>query len=129
MVRYYSRKQGNCGLHYAIALLTLWKRYREAIQFSARLRLPGNTSQADVDALTNDILRDLNLSSVKDRVINRNHGLSGGERRRVSLGVELVTSPRVILLDEVTSGELSCRCPVVKGKCRLHLSHKVLFSS
>lgn len=77
---------------------------REAIRFSARLRLPRDVSEDFISDLTSDILSDLKLKHVQDQIISRNRGMSGGEKRRVSLGLELVTRPQVLLLDEVTSG-------------------------
>lgn len=78
---------------------------REAIQFSARLRLPSTTSDDEMNHITQSVLKQLNLSRVADSIIfNGIAGISGGERRRTSLGMELVTKPSIVLLDEITSG-------------------------
>ena len=53
----------------------------------------------------NNILEVLHLTNVADNLIGRGRGLSMGERRRVSLGRELVVSPDIIVLDEATSGK------------------------
>lgn len=81
---------------------------REAITFSARLRLDKNIPDSKIDSLVNDILENLNLSECADRLIGGGPllkgGLSGGERKRVQCGVELVTHPEIVVLDEPTSG-------------------------
>lgn len=78
---------------------------REAIRFSARLRLPRDITEEQINGLVKSILSDLKLTAVQDRVILRDQGLSGGEKRRVSLGLELVTRPKILFLDEITSGK------------------------
>ena len=81
---------------------------REAITFSARLRLDKNLSDAEIDEVVNDILDNLGLQSCADTLIGGGilmaGGLSGGEKKRVQCGVELVTNPEIVVLDEPTSG-------------------------
>lgn len=77
---------------------------REALTFAARLKL--KTSHEDQDRKVEDIIMDLGLSAVSQSLIGneRRKVLSGGERKRTSIGVELISDPSVILLDEPTSG-------------------------
>jgi len=81
---------------------------REAVAFSARLRLDKNLSNAEIDDVVNDILENLGLQHCADTLIGggplMKGGLSGGEKKRVQCGVELVTNPEIIVLDEPTSG-------------------------
>jgi len=81
---------------------------REAITFSARLRLDKNLSDAAIKDVVNEILDNLGLQHCSDTLIGggllMKGGLSGGEKKRVQCGVELVTNPEIVVLDEPTSG-------------------------
>lgn len=77
---------------------------REAILFSAKLRLPASTSDTELMALTEGMLTELGLQGCADTIVGGAliKGISGGERKRTSVGVELVTQPAMVLLDEPT---------------------------
>mmetsp|Transcript_23045 Transcript_23045/g.49891 ORF Transcript_23045/g.49891 Transcript_23045/m.49891 type:complete len:650 (+) Transcript_23045:99-2048(+) len=81
---------------------------REAIGFSARLRLEKTVSDKEIDVLVNEILDNLGLQHCADTLVGggplMSGGLSGGEKKRVQCGVELVTNPSLLVLDEPTSG-------------------------
>lgn len=77
---------------------------KEALTFSARLKL--NISRDKQDEKVSKLIRDLGLEKCQDTLIGNvlRKTISGGERKRTSIGVELITDPSVILLDEPTSG-------------------------
>ncbi|CAA9512567.1 MAG: ABC transporter, ATP-binding protein, partial [uncultured Solirubrobacteraceae bacterium] len=71
------------------------------LRYAARLRLPEETSGAELDAAVGEALAALDLSAHADVRVG---ALSGGQRKRASIAVELLTRPRVFFLDEPTSG-------------------------
>lgn len=75
---------------------------REAIRFSAKLRLPRSTTDSQLDKLTTRMLEELGLTKCADTIVGGAlvKGISGGERKRTSVGVELVVKPALIFLDE-----------------------------
>lgn len=81
---------------------TVW----EYLLFHANLRLPVSLSLEEREQRVVDVLMDLNLGKVRSSLIGTpfKRGISGGEKRRVSIGVQLVTEAPVLILDEPTSG-------------------------
>ena len=73
----------------------------EALHFSARMRLPADTDQREIQRRVDFVLATMGLGHRRQ---NRIGTLSGGERKRVSVGVELLTEPGVLFMDEPTSG-------------------------
>lgn len=79
---------------------------RESIRFSAKLRLPRSTTDHQLEKLTNRMITELGLTACADTMVGGEliKGISGGERKRTSVGVELVVKPALVFLDEPTSG-------------------------
>ena len=77
---------------------------KEALTFAARLKLDIPKDKQDIRV--QELIDLLGLNSCKDTKIGSTlrKTISGGERKRTSIGVELITDPSVILLDEPTSG-------------------------
>ncbi len=73
----------------------------QALDYAARLRMPRDTRKAERHARIMQVLEDLDLVHRKDNQISK---LSGGQIKRVSIGVELLTQPGLFFLDEPTSG-------------------------
>ena len=79
---------------------------REALTFSARLRLDPATTDETIEAMVNHLLDQLGISECADTMIGSAmiKGISGGQRKRASVGVEIITQPSLLFLDEPTSG-------------------------
>lgn len=73
----------------------------QALRFSARLRLPAGTPAREIDKLLRQTMDQLGLLPHVRKSISR---LSGGQRKRVSVGVELLAKPAILFLDEPSSG-------------------------
>ncbi len=74
---------------------------RRTLRYAARLRLPAGTSAAETDRMVEETMHDLDLA---DRAEVPVRALSGGQRKRASIAVELLTRPHLFFLDEPTSG-------------------------
>jgi ABC-type multidrug transport system ATPase subunit len=71
------------------------------LYYVARLRLSRDVSSREIDQTVNEVLDVTGLSERRDVRVDQ---LSGGQRKRVSMAVELITKPSIIFLDEPTSG-------------------------
>ncbi|BGP38555.1 FAD-dependent urate hydroxylase [Rhodotorula kratochvilovae] len=78
----------------------------ETVLYSALLRLPRDMPFADKRMRTLETLHELGILAIRDSRVGESgrRGISGGEKRRVSIACELVTSPSILFLDEPTSG-------------------------
>lgn len=74
---------------------------RRALEYAGRLRFPPDVSATDREARINEVLEELGISHRAGSPI---HELSGGERKRTNVALELLTKPSLLLLDEPVSG-------------------------
>jgi ABC-type Na+ transport system ATPase subunit NatA len=80
---------------------------QEALRFAGKLRFPSDVTDEELDAAVDRVLRTLDIEDIRHSRIGdvQRRGISGGQRKRVNLGQELLTrSTRVLFLDEPTSG-------------------------
>jgi len=82
--------------------LTVW----QALWFAARLRLPPDTTDQEIDRRIRAVIAQLGLDGTEQTRVGdqRKRGVSGGQRKRVNLAMELLTDPPILVLDEPTSG-------------------------
>ncbi|KAL3522799.1 hypothetical protein ACH5RR_015633 [Cinchona calisaya] len=78
---------------------------KETLMFSAKFRLK-EMSPKEKEERVDGLMQELNLFHVADGFVGdeENRGISGGERKRVSIGVEMISDPPILLVDEPTSG-------------------------
>ncbi|OWP02789.1 hypothetical protein B2J93_9063 [Marssonina coronariae] len=80
----------------------------ETIMISALLRLPRDMGKSAKEQRVYEVEKQLGIFAIKDSLIGseegKGRGISGGEKRRVGIACELVTSPSILFLDEPTSG-------------------------
>ena len=99
---------------------TVWGQLtvRENLNFSAALRLGPQYTCAERKLRVNTIIEDLGLTACADSKLGTNdcRGVSGGERKRTCIGMELITNPDVLFLDEPTTGlDATTAVTVVSG--------------
>jgi ABC-type multidrug transport system ATPase subunit len=79
---------------------------RDTLKMYAKLRLPADKSKHYAERVVQDVIEVLQLTHISDSVIGDEdtRGISGGQRKRVNVGMEMVAMPSLLFLDEPTSG-------------------------
>lgn len=105
---------------------------QQMLTYAAQLRLPKNMEKRDIQDRIEKVMKELELDSCSTQLIKK---LSGGEKKRANLAVELLSDPQIFLLDEPTTGldiytELSLIKTLKKlsyeGKTVIYVSHTPL---
>ncbi|MCH0542917.1 FHA domain-containing protein [Streptomyces sp. MUM 203J] len=101
LYREYAELRQRIGLVPQDDILHLQLTVRRALAYAAELRFPQDTRRAEREARVDEVLRELGLEQRAGQPV---HSLSGGQRKRVSVALELLTKPSLLFLDEPTSG-------------------------
>lgn len=97
----YEELRNRIGLVPQADLLHTNLKTRRALEYGAALRLPKDTTPEERSSRVTEVMKDLGLSKRADLRIDK---LSGGQRKRASVALELITNPELLFLDEPTSG-------------------------
>ncbi len=101
LYRDYAELRARIGLVPQDDILHAQLTVRRALRYAAELRFPGDTARAERHARVDEVIGELGLEQRAGQPI---HSLSGGQRKRVSVALELLTKPSLLFLDEPTSG-------------------------
>lgn len=105
---------------------------RETLNFAAGLRLDKDVDQVSRDKLVEEIILELNLKECANTMVGDSihRGLSGGEKRRLSIGIQMLSNPSVLFLDEPTTGlDANSAFDLVKTMKNLSASGRTLIMS
>jgi len=93
----------------------------ETLQFAARARLPSSVTTEEREKLVEELILKLGLSKCADSFVGSatTQGISGGERKRLSIASEMIGTPALIFVDEPTSGLDSFQAEQVVGALRV----------
>ncbi len=74
---------------------------RRMLHYTAKMRMPDDTTAGEIDSRITEVLSTLDMTEHQDTYIRK---LSGGQKKRASIAVELLADPKLFFLDEPTSG-------------------------
>ena len=101
LYKHYAELRHRIGLVPQENILHTQLTVRRALEFAARLRFPRDTSKDERKRRIDEVLAELSLTAHAD---TRTSALSGGQQKRVTVALELLTKPSLLFLDEPTSG-------------------------
>ncbi|KXS17515.1 P-loop containing nucleoside triphosphate hydrolase protein [Gonapodya prolifera JEL478] len=102
---------------------------KETFFYAAKLSLPASLTNSELTKLVDETIQQLGLQKVSDNLIGNpiQRGISGGQKRRVTIGSALLTHPVILYLDEPTSGlDASTTLNLVKMLRELALSRNII---
>ncbi|XP_072039145.1 broad substrate specificity ATP-binding cassette transporter ABCG2-like [Amphiura filiformis] len=105
---------------------------RENLAFSAALRLPPSVTEKEREQRVEDVIQELGLQDCADSKVGCEfiRGISGGERKRTNVGMELIIKPIFLFMDEPTTGlDASTAGSIMSTMAQLsHRGHTIIFS-
>ena len=80
---------------------------KETLMYTAELKLDRTLTRAEKQRIVDEVILELGLKECANTIIGDEwkKGISGGEKRRVSVGIQLLSNPSLIFMDEPTTGE------------------------
>ncbi|RDX58457.1 ABC transporter G family member 15 [Mucuna pruriens] len=105
---------------------------KETLTFSANMRLPSKMTKEEINKVVEETIMEMGLEDCAHNRIGNWHcrGISNGEKKRLSIGLEILTQPHVLLLDEPTSGlDSASAFYVIQALCHIAYNGKIVIFS
>lgn len=105
---------------------------KETLTYSANMRLPSKMTKEEINKVVEETIMEMGLEDCADNRIGNWHarGISNGEKKRLSIGLEILTQPHVLLLDEPTSGlDSASAFYVIQSLCHIARNRKIVICS
>ncbi|KAK7378131.1 hypothetical protein VNO80_03568 [Phaseolus coccineus] len=105
---------------------------KETLTFSANMRLPSKMTKEEINKVVEETIMEMGLENCADTRIGNWHcrGISNGEKKRLSIGLEILTQPHILLLDEPTTGlDSASAFYVIQSLCHIAHNGKIVICS